>query len=606
MIAITGERKKMMSKSHFFREVVPRITADAMSVNVALVLSFISSFFLCFWTFRISVDDLAYEDIVTVFDTYLEMWQSSAWVITIVSLLVFWFSGFYTFGRAYRSRYKALIITQAVILAYLIFGTLAYLIPALPILPRTVFVAGCLFTLAFVGGSRMINLVKAWLGSFLPEDSEINEREMEKVLVIGGAGYIGSALVKKLLELGYRVRVLDLLIYGDESISEFYDHPKFELVQGDFRNIGTVVGATEGMDAIVHLGAIVGDSACSLDEDLTVEVNLRATRTIAEVGKGFGVKRFVFASTCSVYGASDEILDERSALCPISLYARTKMESEKMLLSLADANFAPVILRFGTIYGLSGRPRFDLVLNLLTAKAIQDGEAGVFGGQQWRPLVHVKDVAEVIVRTLQAPLYNVHGQILNVGSNDQNCQIADLGAIIQEMLPTARVVIQPKEDNRNYRVRFDKIHKLLNFQPRYTLRDGIQEIIDAFAMGQITDYQDPRYNNFNFLMNGELKHILEEDTRGWEWIKLTATDANMLAEIVMAVAESQSPELMMRLRKGLAQAVLGDIDEFLNVLTGIEMTASKRFQPRDRSPREPVILKSRADGSAPAVQTVSA
>ncbi|MDX1524073.1 MAG: SDR family oxidoreductase, partial [Anaerolineae bacterium] len=229
-------------------------------------------------------------------------------------------------------------------------------------------------------------------------------QEVNKVLVIGGAGYIGSALVERLLELGYEVRVLDLLVYGDQAISAFYNHPNFSLIEGDFRNTGTVIGAATGMDAIVHLGAIVGDSACDIDHDLTIEVNLKATRTIAQVGQACGVKRLVFASTCSVYGANDAIVDECSTLHPLTLYARTKLESEKVLLSLPDTGIAPIVLRFGTIYGLSGRPRFDLIVNILTAKAIQDGIAYIFGGKQWRPLVHVRDVAQAIILFLKATL----------------------------------------------------------------------------------------------------------------------------------------------------------------------------------------------------------
>jgi len=578
------------------KEIIPRIVADVMSVNAALALAFILRLLLSFWVARTSMDGSAFNDLYALFDAFLEMWRISAWVVTIVSLLVFWFSGFYTFGRVYRSRYKALIIFQAVALAYLISGALAYLIPGIPILPRSVFVAGWFLTLALVGGSRLINMTKHWLGLLFPEDLEARKQEISRILVIGGAGYIGSALVERLLELGYRVRVLDLLVYGDAAISEFYDHPYFTLVRGDFRHIDTVVSASKGMDAVVHLGAIVGDSACSLDQDLTVEINLQATGNIAEVGKGFGVKRFVFASTCSVYGASDEILDERSALNPISLYARTKIESEKMLLSLTDGTFAPTILRFGTVYGLSGRPRFDLVVNLLTAKAVQDGAVGIFGGKQWRPLVHVRDVAEAIVLTLQAPPDNVRGQIFNVGSNEQNYQIADLGPIIKEMVPTTRVVTQPTEDNRNYRVCFDRISNMLNFQPRYTVRDGVQEIIDAFATGKITDYQDPRYSNFHFLkLNGELQQIFVEGMEAWDWVKLSATDARMLTEVVMAVIESQSLELMGHLRESLVQAILGDVDGFLNTLTGMQPIQPVLAEAASAPARQPVLVEPRPE-----------
>lgn len=586
-----------MTGTRFVKEVVPRVVADVISVNVALVLAFILRLFLNFWVVRTSVDSSAFNDLYALSDTFLEMWRISAWVITIVSLLIFWFSGFYTFGRAYHSRYKALVILQAVTLAYLVFGVLAYLIPVIPILPRTVFVAGCLFTLAFVGGPRMISITKRWLSLLLPEDLEAREQKTRRVLLIGGAGYIGSALVGRLLELGYKVRVLDLLVYGDASISEFYDHPNFKLVQGDFRNIGAVVSATKGMDAIVHLGAIVGDSACSIDQDLTVEINLRATRTIAEVGSGFGVKRFIFASTCSVYGASDEIIDERSSLRPISLYARTKIESEKMLLRLTNTTFAPTILRFGTVYGLSGRPRFDLVVNLLTAKAVHDGEAGIFGGNQWRPLVHVRDVAEAIVLTLKAPLHSVRGQTFNVGSNEQNYRISDLGLIIKEMVPTARIVTHPKEDNRNYRVRFDKIRNMLNFRPQYTVRDGIQEIIDALTTGKITDYRDPRYSNFSFLkMNGELHSIFAEDVVSWAWVNLLPTDAMMLTEVVMAVIESQSQELIVRLHEGLVQALLGDIDGFLDTLTDMRLTSPAWAKAATAPDRQLVFVEPQMEG----------
>jgi len=500
-------QRSMKPLLHFrlTREIIVRVLADALMVNAALLIALT---FRYLWLIGVESGVVSAHDALYC---YIQAYLGTFWLLTLVSVPVFYFSGFYTHGRVYRGRYKALVIAQAVSASYLIFSFLVFLLWEVTMFPRSVLLIGWFLTLVFLIGARLGSTL--WLACFEAEQrfwsSHSNDDGIRNVLIIGGAGYIGSALVERLLELGYRVRVLDLLVYGDASISEFYGHPCFVLVQGDFRNIETVVGATKGMDAIVHLGAIVGDSACAIDEDLTVAINLQATRTIAEVGKGFGVKRFIFASTCSVYGASDEILDERSSLNPISLYARTKMESEKMLLSLVDTTFAPTILRFGTVYGLSGRPRFDLVVNLLTAKAIQEGEAGVFGGKQWRPLVHVKDVAEAIVLTLQAPLDNVRGEVFNVGSNEQNHQVADLGLVIKEMVPTARIVTQPKEDNRNYRVRFDKVCKSLNFQPRYTVRDGVQEIIDAFATGEIADYRDPRYNNFAFLMlHSELRSNL--------------------------------------------------------------------------------------------------
>jgi nucleoside-diphosphate-sugar epimerase len=575
------------------QEMAVRIIADVLMVNAALLIALMLRYL---WQTDAEGVDSAHEAV-----QYVQTYLSTFWALTLISIIVFFCSGFYTRGRFYQGRYKALVIIQAVSLSYLVFGLLVFLLWEVTSFPRSSLFVGWFLTLVFVLGVRLrVPIWEAFAKAekrLLPADCL--EPVIRNVLVIGGAGYIGSALVQRLLGLGYRVRVLDLLLYGDGPISKFYDHSNFELVKGDFRNIHTVVKACQGMDAIVHLGAIVGDSACTIDEDLTIEINLRATRTIAEVGKGFGVKRFVFASTCSVYGASDELLDERSALHPISLYARTKIESEKVLLGLADANFAPTVLRFGTVYGLSSRPRFDLVVNLLAAKAVQDGEVGIFGGKQWRPFVHVKDVAEAIVLSLQAPFCNVRGQIFNVGCNQQNYQIADLGPIIKEMIPTARVVNQPNEDNRNYRVRFDHICESLDFKPRYTVRDGVREIIEAFAAGRIVDYRDPHYSNFGFLkQNNELRHAFLEDVDAWSWVKLSATDAAMLTEVVMATIESQSPELVSHLRKSLVSAILGDVDAFLNALAGTELVSCARSQTVSAPQHKPVLAQPRMLGKA--------
>jgi len=492
----TKERLSMLSGRRLTREMILRIAIDALLVNVALVIALALR---CLWA--ASVQGGARVTPIDLLDDWLGAYLKFTWLLTVTSIVVFYGSGFYTRNRAYRGRHKALAIIWGVSLSYLIFGFQVLLLRGAVAFPRTVVLIAWFLTLALVGGARLWSPM--WLTFAEMERRLVSEPPtsgvVNRVLVIGGAGYIGSALTRRLLALGYHVRVLDLLVYGDESIREFYHHPGFELLCGDFCHIDTVVKGAQGMDAIVHLGAIVGDSACQICEELTVEINLRATRTIAEVGKGFGVTRFVFASTCSVYGASDEILDERSGLNPLSLYARTKMESEKVLLALADDTFAPIILRFGTIFGLSGRPRFDLVVNLLAAKAVKDGEFGIVGGKQWRPFVHVKDVAEAIVLSLEAPRRNVCGQIFNVGSNDQNYQIGDLGELIREFVPNVRETSQAIEDPRNYRVRFDKISKTLNFQPKYTVREGVKEVVNAFTTGQIADYQDPCYNNSTYL-----------------------------------------------------------------------------------------------------------
>jgi nucleoside-diphosphate-sugar epimerase len=323
---------------------------------------------------------------------------------------------------------------------------------------------------------------------------------IEHVLVVGGAGYVGGCLIPKLLDRGYRVTVFDALVYGDEAIERFYDHPEFDVVKGDLRDLESVVRALRHADAVVHLGALVGDPACALDEKITLEINLDATRTLALAARGMQLRRMVFASTCSVYGASEAVLDEDSLLDPVSVYARSKMESERLLLDLADEAFAPVVLRFGTFYGLSPRPRFDLVVNMLTAKAVVEGEITVFGGRQWRPFLHVEDGADVLIACLEASADTVSGQVFNIGSDEQNYTLGQIADQIAALVPGAAVVNLPAaEVEANYRVSFAKMRDRLGFQPRHSLADGIREIKRAIEYGVVSDYHDDRYSNLKVL-----------------------------------------------------------------------------------------------------------
>ena len=338
----------------------------------------------------------------------------------------------------------------------------------------------------------------------------------QNVLVIGGAGYIGSALVEHLLERGLHVRVLDKLVYGVEPIEEFLDHPSFELVEGDFRQVDNVVDAVQGMDAVVHLGAIVGDPSCALNEDITTEVNLMATKMIAQVAKGYGIRRFLFASTCSVYGAqNDEMIHETADLAPVSLYAETKLASENLLQEMADERFQPTVLRFGTVYGFSRRTRFDLVINLLTAKAVMDDEITLYGGDQWRPFVHVWDVARSIRHALTSPIQDAGNEVFNVGSDEQNYQLWDIADIIQSQAPSAEIKqVKEDHDGRNYRVSFAKIREALGFTPEKTVVDGVQQVKAAIDRGEIQDYENPMYTNIGFLSEeGVSKAIQHEFSR---------------------------------------------------------------------------------------------
>jgi nucleoside-diphosphate-sugar epimerase len=325
-------------------------------------------------------------------------------------------------------------------------------------------------------------------------------RRHETVLVTGGAGYIGSLLVRRLLARGLQVCVLDALLYGDSALRDVLKHPNLALVRADLRRPDAMAHAFRQVDAVVHLGAIVGDPACDLDPYFTTQINVDGTRAIAALCKSNGVRRLIFASTCSVYGASDDILDEGSALNPVSLYAKSKIASEQLLLSGHDDAFAPVILRFATAYGHSPRPRFDLVVNLLTAKAVAGDPITIHGGEQWRPFVHADDIARAVILALDAPLQTVAGQVFNVGSNDQNHQLSDIGVTIKELIPDADITTSLLSvDRRNYRVRFDKIRAALGFRPIHQLRPSISTLRAALDSGSIGPYHDDYYNNYQFL-----------------------------------------------------------------------------------------------------------
>ena len=444
----------------------------------------------------------------------LQGYSSWAWLGNILALTIFGLSGFYTRGRAYRSRYKALIVAQAVGLSFLCFATLDYLVAGIEI-PRIALIVALSLSLVGMVAGRVWSAVWKRLAVSEGDLAAMPAEEVKHVLVVGGAGYVGSALLRKLLDRGYNVRLLDAFMYGDEPIRDLIGHERLEIMRADFRQVDKVVQAMKGAEAVIHIGAIVGDPACALDEEFTIEVNLNATRMIAEVAKAQGIRRFIFASTCSVYGASDDYLDERSALNPVSLYARSKIASEKVLQSMTTEDFRPVILRFGTVYGLSGRTRFDLVVNLLTAKAVVDSKITVFGADQWRPFVHVQDTALAVVKVLEAPLSAVGGEIFNVGSDEQNKTLGDIGKMIRDQVPTAEIISSGNDgDRRNYRVDFSKLKNRLDYKPEWTLEKGIAQVIQAFETGKVTNYQDAAYSNVKFLQEKAGPNVFRTEN-GW-------------------------------------------------------------------------------------------
>ncbi len=319
------------------------------------------------------------------------------------------------------------------------------------------------------------------------------------VLVVGGGGYIGSHVVSQLLQEGYAVRVLDSLFYGTDSLKEFAANQNFELIEGDVTDISKLVKATEGASAVVHLAGLVGDPACALDENYTLHSNVIVTKMLKEVALSAGVQRFIFASSCSVYGANDEVVNELSDLNPVSLYARTKIASEKELLASVSDEFFVTVLRFATVFGHSRRPRFDLVGNLFTAQGLNDGKITVFGGDSWRPFIHVADIARAIVMTLKANPFRVQGQILNVGDARLNMTIADLADKVKSVVGEEREVeiVSHKDsaDRRNYNVSFDKIKRVIGFTALYSIEDGVKEMVSEFKKGTYADYKASKFSN---------------------------------------------------------------------------------------------------------------
>jgi nucleoside-diphosphate-sugar epimerase len=329
------------------------------------------------------------------------------------------------------------------------------------------------------------------------------DRRVRRVAVVGGAGYLGSVLVPLLLDNGMQVTVMDALMYGDEGIRHVVSRPGFRLVRGDLRDVESVIHACARADAVVHLGGLVGDPACALDEATTLEVNRDATASAARVARALGVRRFVFASTCSVYGASSGLLTEDSPVAPLSVYARSKAESEQLLLPMTGGRFSPTVLRFGTLFGRSHRERFDLVVNLLAARAVVDGTITVTGGSQWRPFVHVADVAEAVLCCLRAPTSVVGGRVYNVGSDERNHTLGDVAAAVADAVPGVTVRFGPAPGaEADYRVSFARIRTELGFHPGRDLSFGIAEVVAAVRDGLVGDYADPKYSNYQALLSG--------------------------------------------------------------------------------------------------------
>jgi nucleoside-diphosphate-sugar epimerase len=312
----------------------------------------------------------------------------------------------------------------------------------------------------------------------------IVEEPAVKVVVTGAAGYIGAATVARLLDAGHTVAGLDCLRFGGTALLGSYLTGRFSLTRGDIRDRTLVARVFADADAVVHLAGIVGDPACAAEPDLACEVNFDAAVALHEAAGRAGVARFVFASTCSVYGHCAYPADEAAPLNPLSLYAQNKVDAETQLLGAVPGGMATTVLRFATVYGLAPRMRFDLVVNTLVAHALTTGRVQVFTPAAWRPLIHVADVADAITSVVQAPAATVGTQVFNVGSAD-NWQLADVARLVAGICgPSVQVDINPVDgDARDYRITTSKLAAATGWTACRTLRDGIEELANALSAG---------------------------------------------------------------------------------------------------------------------------
>jgi nucleoside-diphosphate-sugar epimerase len=329
------------------------------------------------------------------------------------------------------------------------------------------------------------------------------EKVNQTILVTGGAGYVGSILVRKLLQNGYRVLCIDCLRYGGSSLIDIWDKPDFIFRRVDITNFKDVdiIFEQNKIDGIVHLAAIVGDPACKLEPDLARKTNLDGSIHLIEQAKQFHIPRFVFASTCSNYGKmqdSNGYVDESSPLRPASLYAELKVAFESKLLDEdhRTVDFIPTILRFSTVYGVSPRMRFDLTVNEFTKELALGRELFVFGENFWRPYCHVSDFSRAIMTVLNSPNEKVTHNVFNVGDSSQNYTKKMLVDELLTLIPEASVrYVQKGDDPRDYRVSFDKIRNTLGFRISRTVPEGIRDILSCLRMGIIENPDDPRYYN---------------------------------------------------------------------------------------------------------------
>ena len=326
-----------------------------------------------------------------------------------------------------------------------------------------------------------------------------------RVLVIGGAGYVGSVLVEELLERGYAVKVFDRLYYGDYGLARIRD--RIELIVGDMRLIEDKV--LKGVDAVINIGGLSNDPTAEYNPKANFEINTRATTNSARLCKQHGIKRYLFASTCSIYDIGveafekDIIFDEETKVSPKAAYSKSKFEAEKSLLSMSDKCFCPVIIRKGTIFGFSPRMRYDLVVNTFLKDILTKGYMTAFyGGEMWRPLVSVRDAARAYIACLEAPEERIKGEIFNLVYS--NFRISELALRVKEALKSLNIKADINMNYgyssvRSYRVSGKKLEKVLGFKPIISVEEAVRDMVKKIKEYNYTDFDNPKYYNIKWM-----------------------------------------------------------------------------------------------------------
>ena len=330
--------------------------------------------------------------------------------------------------------------------------------------------------------------------------------KIRQVLITGGAGYVGSVLVPKLLRAGYEVKVIDLYLYGDHVLDEVKHHPNLEQIKGDIRNRNLLEKIMPGCDAVIHLACISNDPSFELDPGLGKSINYDAFLDLVDVAKENGVKRFIYASSSSVYGIKEtENVTEDLPLEPLTDYSKYKALCEEVLLEKREPGFVTLILRPATVCGYSPRLRLDLTVNILTNHAVNNGKITVFGGEQKRPNIHIEDMTDLYVKCLEYPDQAIDGKIFNAGY--ENHKVKEIAEMVQNVVgEQVEIVTTPTNDNRSYHVSSDKIRQELGFVPQHSIEEASADLVKAFKAGLIPNSMtDTKYFNIKTMQAIELK-----------------------------------------------------------------------------------------------------